>query len=73
MARQTANTIGLTAELRSAIENVITADNFVPCIGEISRLKREMVANFGSPRASGHMSEESGWQLDGDDAAAIRE
>jgi hypothetical protein len=73
MASQTANTIGLTAELRNAIGNLITADNLVPCIGEVSRLKREMVANFGSPKASGYMSEGSGWQLDADDAAAIRE
>jgi hypothetical protein len=68
----TENTKGLSSELRRAIYDAITTTNFVPCLGEISEREAEMIEHFGSPVAAGYMSEESGWQLDDDDAEAIR-
>jgi len=69
----TENTRGLSRELRGAIYDQITTGNFVPCIGDVSEHQAEMTEHFGSPRAAGYMSEECGWQLGDDDAAAIRE
>jgi hypothetical protein len=69
----TINTAGLSQELRDLIFFWLSDDNWVPCTEDISGRKSEMIKHFGSPRPAGYMSEEEGWLLDDDDAAAIRD